>query len=157
LKFTVFIKFHSEKTVCFLRKIISTKIRIQSHLTVLQIEERMSIPGLTLFRYKQIKVIVYKLKHSCVILGSGATPAHLAALGAHLQSLSCLIKHGADIEAQTASGDLPLDFAKRSGNPNSFLKAGTYSFLESQRCIKFTLKLRCHQLAFMSLPLMSRI
>lgn len=55
--------------------------------------------------------------------GSGATPAHLAALGAHLQSLSCLIKHGADIEAQTASGDLPLDFAKRSGNPNSFLKA----------------------------------
>lgn len=69
----------------------------------------------------------FGLYSSCdvFVLGSGATPAHLAASGAHLQSLSCLIKHGADMEAQTAGGDVPLDFAKRSGNPNSFLKAGT--------------------------------
>lgn len=55
--------------------------------------------------------------------GSGATPSHLAALGAHLQSLSCLIKHGADLDSQTGRGELPIDFAKRTGNPNSFLKA----------------------------------
>ncbi|XP_078346797.1 uncharacterized protein LOC144632055 isoform X2 [Oculina patagonica] len=55
--------------------------------------------------------------------GSGTTPAHLAASGAHLQSLSCLIKHGADIDAQDACGDKPLDFAKHTGNPNSFLRA----------------------------------
>lgn len=60
-----------------------------------------------------------------LLLGSGATPLHSAASGAHLQSVSCLIKHGADTDAQTAGGDLPLDFAKRTGNPNSFLKAGT--------------------------------
>ena len=60
-----------------------------------------------------------------LLLGSGATPLHSAASGAHLQSVSCLIKHGADTDAQTASGDLPLDFAKRTGNPNSYLKAGT--------------------------------
>ena len=56
--------------------------------------------------------------------GSGATPTHLAASGAHLQSLSCLIKHGAKLDVQTGSGELPIDFAKRTGNPNSFLKAG---------------------------------
>ena len=60
-----------------------------------------------------------------LLLGSGATPLHSAASGAHLQSVSCLIKHGAVTDAQTASGDLPLDFAKRTGNPNSYLKAGT--------------------------------
>ena len=54
------------------------------------------------------------------------TPAHLAALGAHLQSVSCLIKHGADMNAQDGSGDVPLDYAKRTGNPNSFLRAGRY-------------------------------
>lgn len=66
------------------------------------------------------------------LLGSGATPAHLAASGAHLQCLSCLIKHGADIEAQDARGDVPLDFAKHTGNPNSFLRAGTSHILEYQ-------------------------
>ena len=35
------------------------------------------------------------------------------------------MKHGADIDTQTGSGDVPLDFAKRTGNPNSFLRAGT--------------------------------
>lgn len=55
--------------------------------------------------------------------GSGATPAHLAASGAHLQCLSCLIKHGTDIDAQDARADTPLDFAKHTGNPNSFLRA----------------------------------
>ena len=59
-----------------------------------------------------------------VFVGSGATPAHLAASGAHLQCLSCLIKHGTDIDAQDARGDTPLDFAKHTGNPNSYLRAG---------------------------------
>ena len=62
------------------------------------------------------------------MLDSGATPAHLAASGAHLQSLSCLIKHGADIDAQDVGGDVPLDFAKRTGNPNSFHRSGTVQY-----------------------------
>ena len=75
-------------------------------------------------------MILYAFKSdSCcffsLLLGSGATPLHSAASGAHLQSVSCLIKHGGDTDAQTATGDLPLDFAKRTGNPNSHLKAGT--------------------------------
>ena len=46
------------------------------------------------------------------------------------------------MEAQTAGGDVPLDFAKRSGNPNSFLKAGrceiikvALSHLKASECL----------------------
>ena len=30
------------------------------------------------------------------------------------------------MNAQDGSGDVPLDYAKRAGNPNSFLRAGRY-------------------------------
>ena len=47
------------------------------------------------------------------------------------------MKHGADIDAQDVRGDMPLDFAKHTGNPNSFLKAGTSPILELQNITKY--------------------
>lgn len=58
--------------------------------------------------------------------GSGNSPLHYAAKGGHIQCISCLIVHNADMDAQTPQGLTPLDYAKKAGKAGNFEKAGMH-------------------------------
>jgi ankyrin repeat protein len=67
----------------------------------------------------------------------GRTPLHWAAEHGHPGTIAVLLKHGADIDAQTAGGDTPLHFAARApratSNVNALLKAGANPALRNRR------------------------
>ena len=54
----------------------------------------------------------------------GNTAMHLAAAGAKLESLNCLIKHNADLRAENNHQETPLGSARRFGHPVAFDQAG---------------------------------